>query len=68
MFRCDMVDLDKHPDAKAAANKAFMVCKQNDGNPAACTEQGQGVIACVLDVHRREPYPTVLTDLAQQPT
>ena len=37
----------------AAANKAFMVCKQNDGNPAACTEQGQGVIACVLDVHRR---------------
>ena len=21
MFRCDMVDLDKHPDAKAAANK-----------------------------------------------
>tara|TARA_Y100000815_G_scaffold8270_1_gene7792 strand:- start:610 stop:1191 length:582 start_codon:yes stop_codon:yes gene_type:complete len=25
MFRCDMVDLDKHPDAKAAANKAFDV-------------------------------------------
>ena len=37
----------------AAANKQFMLCKKGDANPAACVEQGQGVVACVLDVHRR---------------
>ena len=37
----------------AAANKAFMQCKQKDADPAACTTPGNAVVGCVLDVHRR---------------
>ena len=37
----------------AAPNKAFMLCKQKNADPAACLEPGTNVVACVMDVHRR---------------
>lgn len=32
----------------ADANLAFLRCKQNDANPAACLAEGEKVTACVL--------------------
>ncbi|GBG28352.1 NADH dehydrogenase ubiquinone 1 alpha subcomplex subunit 8 [Hondaea fermentalgiana] len=33
-------------------NRAFIKCKQKDGNPAACLSEGEKVTACALKVRQ----------------
>jgi NADH dehydrogenase (ubiquinone) 1 alpha subcomplex subunit 8 len=36
----------------SGVNKDFLICKSNDGNPRACSLQGEKVTACVLKTLR----------------
>lgn len=46
----------------AASNKAYLLCKQQNGNPASCLAEGAGVKSCVdtliarLQVTCGEPF------------
>ena len=36
--------------ARAQVNREYMACKNKDGNPEACLQQGDAVTSCVIDL------------------
>ena len=46
-----MLSVHKHLQARCAdRSAAYLACKKNDQNPAACLEEGAKVTGCMLDL------------------